>query len=58
MNKENYGPASLLSHMSKIFEKILYNKLSDFMKDKLSNILNVFRKSHSSQHSLLIMIEK
>ena len=36
--------------MSKVFERILYNQLNDFMKDKLSN--------HSAQHSLLIMIEK
>ena len=58
MNKENYKPISLLSHMSKVFERILYNQLNDFMKDKLSNILNGFRKGHSAQHSLLIMIEK
>ena len=28
------------------------------MKDKLSNIITGFRKGHSAQHSLLIMIEK
>ena len=44
--------------MSKIFERILYNQLNDFMKDKHSNILTGFRKGHSAQHSLLIMIEK
>ena len=58
MNKENYTPVSLLSHMSKVFERILYNQLEDFLKDKLSNILAGFRKGHSAQHSLLIMIEK
>ena len=58
MNKENYRPISLLSHMSKVFERILYNQLNDFMKDKLSNILTGFRKGHSAQNSLLIMIEK
>ena len=46
MNKENYRPISLLSHMSKVFERILYNQLNDFMKDKLSNILTGFRKGH------------
>ena len=44
--------------MSKVFERILYNRINDFMKDKLSNILTGFRKGHSAQHSLLIMIEK
>ena len=36
MNKENYRSVSLLSHMFKVFERILYNQLNDFMKDKLS----------------------
>ena len=58
INKENYRPVSLLSHMSKVFERILYNQLDDFMKDNLSNILTGFRKCHSAQHSLLIMIKK
>ena len=58
MNKENYRPISLLSHRSKVFERILYNQLNDFIKDKLSNILTGFRKGHSAQHSLLIMTEK
>ena len=44
--------------MSKVFERILYNRINDFMKDKLSNILTGFRKGHSAQHSLLIMVEK
>ena len=44
--------------MSKVFERILYNQLNDFMKDKLFNILTGFRKGYSAQHSLLIMIEK
>ena len=40
--------------MSKVFKRILCNQLND----KLSNIVSVFRKGHSAQHSLLIMIEK
>ena len=44
--------------MSKVFEKILYNQLNDFMKDKFSNIPTGFRKGHSAQQALLIMIEK
>ena len=43
MNEENYRSISLLSHMSKAFERILYNQLNNFMKDKLSNVL-VLRK--------------
>ena len=58
MNKENYRPVGLLSYTSKVVERILYNQLNDFMKDKLSNTLNGLRKAHSAQHSLLIMIKK
>ena len=58
MNKGNYRPVSLLSHMCKVFERILYNQINDFMKDKLSNILSGFWNSHSAQHSLLVMTEK
>ena len=42
MNKENYRSISVLSHMFKIFERIFYNQLNDFVKEKLSNILTVF----------------
>ena len=41
--------------MSKVFERILYNQLNSFMKDKLSNIFTGFRKDHSVQNLLLIM---
>ena len=58
MNKENYILVNLLFHKAKVFEKIFYNKLNDFIKDKLSNILTGFRKGHSAQHSLFLMIEK
>ena len=43
--------------MSNVFERIRYNQLNDFMKNKLSNVLTGFRKGHSTQHSLFIMIE-
>ena len=42
MNKENYRLICILSHMFKVFERVFYNQLNDFMKDKLSNILTGF----------------
>ena len=57
LNKENYRPISLLPYMSKVFERIIYKQLVNFFKDKLSDTLTGFRKNHSTQHSLLIMIE-
>ena len=56
MYKKNYRAVSLLSHMSKELEGILYNQLNDFMKDKLSDIRTGFRKG--SLCTILIMIEK
>ena len=58
MDKKNCIPDSLLSRRSKVFERILYSQLDDFVKYKPSNILTGFRKGNSAQHSLLITIKK
>ena len=58
LNQENYRPISLLSYMSKIFEKIIYKQISDHIEPYLSNLLTGFRKNHYTQNSLLKMIEK
>ena len=46
LDKESYRPASVLSQVSKVFERIVYNQIDNFMKDKLSNLLTGFRKNH------------
>ena len=58
LDKENDRPLSVLSHVSKVFERIMYQQIEDFMKDKLSNLLTVFRKNHSTHHCLMSMLEK
>ena len=58
LDKENYRPASVLSHVSKVFERIMYQQIEYFMKDALSNLLTGFRKNHSTQHCLTRMLEK
>ena len=58
LDKENYRPVSVLTNMSKVFERIVYQQIEDFMKDKLSNLLTGFRKNHSTQHCLMRMLEK
>ena len=55
-NKENYTPIPLLPSLSKIFEKIIYIQLSDFMADKLSKYLCGFRKGYSTQYALLNLV--
>ena len=48
LDKENDRPLSVLSHVSKVFERIMYQQIEDFMKDKLSNLLPGFRKNRST----------
>ena len=58
LDKENYRPASVLPHVSKIIERVMYIQIENFMKVKLSKLLKGFRKNHSAQHCLVDMLEK
>ena len=55
LDKENYRPVSVLPHVSKVFERIMYYQINDYMKEKLSKQLTGFRKNHSTQHCLSFM---
>ena len=57
-SKLNYRPVSVLSAMSKIFERLMLHQISDYMKDILSIFLCGFRKGMSTQNCLLFLIEK
>ena len=57
-DKINYRPVSLLSYMSKVFEKIFFNQINKYIEPFLSNLLTGFRKNHNTQHCLLKMLEK
>ena len=56
--KSNYRPVSKLQSLSKIFERIMYDDIADFMSSRLSPLLSGFRSKYSSQHALLSMIDK
>ena len=58
LKKGNYRPISLLPHVSKVFERIIYQQINTYMKDKLSKCLTGFRKSHGTQSLLVTMLEK
>ena len=58
LKKENYRPVSLLSHVSKIFKRLIYKHINSYMCDKLSKYMTCFRKIYRTQHSLLAMLEK
>ena len=57
-DKENYRPVSVLHHMPKVFERIMYIQIENFMKGKLSKFLTGFRENHSTQCCLVNMLEK
>ena len=56
----NYRPISLLTSISKIFEKIIFNQLTNYL--SLNNILTDsqygFRKNHSTQSAALELIDR
>ena len=58
LKKENYRPVIPLPHTSNVFERIIYQQINTYMKDKLSKCLTGFRKSHGTQHWLVTMLEK
>ena len=58
LKKENYRPVSLLPHLSKVFERVIYKQINSYMEDKLSKYITGFQKAHRTQHSLITMLEK
>ena len=51
----NYRPVSLLSHDSKVYERIVFNQTSTFFESYFSSLLTGFCKNHNTNHSLLKM---
>ena len=56
--KNNYRPVTILPNMSKIFERIIFRQISNYMESFLSKYQCGFRKGLSTQHCLLFMLEK
>ena len=56
----NYRPISLLYSFDKIFEKIMYKRLHNYltMKEFFCGAQYGFRKQHSTQHAILDIINK
>ena len=55
----NYRPISLLSNLSKIFEKTMHSRLYEFLEnfDLLYKHQYGFRKKHSTNHALIKIVE-
>ena len=54
----NVRPISVLSSLSKLYERVLSQQIVPFMVPKFSNLLCAFRENHSSQHALLRLLEE
>ena len=54
----NYRPMSILSALSKIFERITSEQSNKFMAGMLSPLLSGFRQGYSTQHALFRVVEK
>ena len=46
--KENYITVTLPPHVSKVFERIIYQQIITYMEDKLPKCLTAFRNSHGT----------
>ena len=46
LKKENYRPVSLRPHVSNVFERIIYQQINTYMKDKLSKRNETFPKRY------------
>ena len=57
LDKANYRPVSILPALSKIFERILADQMTEFFNDIFSPSLSAFRKGISCQSILLKMME-
>ena len=56
--KENYRPVSILPSISKIFERDMYEQIPLYFENLLSPFLCGFRKGFSTQHCLIVMLER
>ena len=54
----NYSPISLLSVCSKLLEKLMYNRLIDFIRKKSILYPKQFCEQHSTDHALLSIVDK
>ena len=57
LKKENYRPVSILSAISKIFERLMQKQIVGYMENFLSPYLCGCRKNFNTQNALLALIE-
>ena len=58
LQKKNYRPISILSSISKIFEKTIKKQIMDYMDKIFSPFVSAYRKKYSSHHVLIRLLEE
>ena len=56
--KDNYRPVSILSNISKIYDRLMSKKISEHFEPMLSKFRCGFRRGFSNQHCLITMLGK
>ena len=56
--KDNYRPISILKNISKVYERIMFKQIVEFMDPYFSKFQCGFRKGYSTQQCLIAFIEK
>ena len=56
-DKSNFRPISILPLLSKVFEKVIFDQLSNYMNNFLNSLFCGFRKAHSTQHALFRLLQ-
>ena len=56
--KSYYKPVGILSNVSKVYERCLYDPIYDFFENKFSRYQRRFRKGFNTQNAPLSMVEK
>ena len=57
MNKSNFIPVSILTSISKLYEKVISEQLSQYFEDIFDRYLCAFRKGQGCQTTLLRLLE-
>ena len=56
-DKSNFWPISILPLILKVFEKVIFDQLCNYVNRFLSSLLCRFRKVHSTQHALFKLLQ-
>ena len=57
IDKMNYRPIGILSSLCKVFERVMFSRLTNYINPALNQLLCGFRTKHSTQHALLNLLK-